>query len=431
MQNKFLFLALLLLSKASFGTPHHPERWQTQKGVQVIFYKAMEVPMLDISLAFRAGSAYDGERFGLSAMTSHMLNQGNQGKGATVVAQSLANLGSQYSEENGYDMVVFNLRTLVSPEALSPSLAIFKGILNQPDFPPNAFAREKNQQLMAIKQSKDSPEDIAIKAFFKILYKDHPYGHPVDGTTETVSSIQREELVNFYKRYYVANNAILVIVGAIDNQQAHTLAENLTNPMTPGNKAPAIPEAKKLSTSQTVQIPFPASQTVLRLGQIGIDHNNPHYFPLMVGNYLLGGGALVSKLAIELREKNGLTYHVDSQFIPMPGKGPFLIGLSTRKKQTQKALTLTKEVLSNFIQKGPSEEELLAAKQYLTGSFPLSLSGNKAIAGILLRMAFYQLPDDYLDTYLKNIEAVTAASVQAAFQQVIDPKTLLLIEVGS
>jgi zinc protease len=429
--NKFLLAILLLISKTAFSTSYQAEKWHTQNGVAVVFYQAMEVPMLDISLAFAAGSAYDGSQYGLSAMTSHMLNQGNNGKDATAIAQALADTGAQYNVENGHDMVVFDLRTLTSPKALASATNIFAEIINKPDFPAQVVGREKSQTLMAIKQSKESPEDIAMQRFFQVLYKDHPYAHPINGTNKTVNTFDRTMLLNFYKRYYVAHNALLVMVGAIDSKEAHALAEKLTQTMAKGSASPAIPKAKPASTGQTIQIPFTASQTVLRLGQVGIDHANPHYFPLMVGNYIVGGGALVSKLAIELREKEGLTYNVDSQFIPMAGEGPFIVGLSTRKQQTEKALDLTKSVLASFIQQGPSPQELEAAKRYLTGSFPLSLSSNKAIASVLLRMSFYHLPDDYLATYLKRIETVTKEDIQTAFKQQIDPNKLLLIEVGS
>ena len=150
----------------------------------------------------------------------------------------------------------------------------------------------------------------------------------------------------------------------------------------------------------------------------------------MVGNYILGGGALVSRLAHELRENRGLTYGVYSQFSPMPGKGPFLISLSTKNSQTKTAIDVTRETLTSFIKTGPNEQELKAAKQYLTGSFPLSLASNRSIADMLLKIAFYHLPDDYLQTYIDHINAVTIESIKIAFQQLIISNKLLQVTVG-
>ncbi len=431
--NKFsaLITALLLtLLHGAHANTFKTEKWVTPNGVSVVFYQAMEVPMLDISLAFAAGSAYDGSQFGLSTLTSQMIDQGNSGLDATTIAESLADVGAQFGAETSRDMVIFNLRTLITKEALDQSKKTFTQIINHPDFPDEVFAQEKQQLLMAIQQAEESPEDVANVSFFKNLYQQHPYAHPVNGTIETVNGITKNQAVDFYKQYYVGSNAVLVLVGAIDSQSAHQIANEITQELPKGNPASIIPKAAQLINAEEKAIPFPSSQTMVRLGQIGIDHHNPNYFPLIVGNYILGGGSLVSRLAIEVREKRGLTYGVTSQFSPMPGEGPFIISLSTQNKEAANALSVTKATLNTFINEGPNQEELDAAKQYLTGSFPLSLASNKSIATLLLRMAFYQLPDDYLDTYVNRINAVTSDEIKKAFKQQVNPNKLLLITVG-
>ncbi|CEG55867.1 M16 family metallopeptidase [Legionella fallonii] len=426
-----LITAIIIgLSHQTFANTFKTEKWQTANGVHVVFYQAMEVPMLDVSLAFAAGSAYDGKQYGLSALTTHMLNQGNAGKDATAIGQALADTGSQFDAEVSRDMVILNLRTLTKKDAMNQSLNTFSKIINHPDFPDEAFEQEKKQQLMAIEQADESPDDVANIHFFKALYQQHPYAHPVNGTTATVGTLNKQQVVNFYKQYYVASNATLVLVGAIDNSQAHQIAEQLTQELPKGLPAATVAKANQLTKAENIHVEFPSSQTVVRLGQIGIDHQNLHYFPLMVGNYILGGGSLVSKLAIEVREKRGLTYGISSQFTPMPGYGPFIISLSTKNNQAANALKIATDTLRQFINEGPNKQELDAAKQYLTGSFPLSLGSNRTIANLLLRMAFYHLPDDYLDRYIAHINAVTTEDVKQAFKQQVNPDILLLITVG-
>ncbi len=422
--------AVIGLSQHTFANTFKTEKWQTKNGVHVVFYQAKEVPMLDISLAFAAGSAYDGNQYGLSALTSHMINQGNSGKDATAIGQALADTGSQFDTETSRDMVTLNLRTLTSKEAMDQSINTFSKIINHPDFPNEVFEQEKKQQLMAIEQAEESPDEVANIHFFETLYQQHPYAHPVNGTITTVNAINRQQVLNFYKQYYVAGNATLVIVGAIDNSKAHQIAEQLTQELPKGAPATTIEKANQRTKAEDIHVEFPSTQTVVRLGQIGIDHKNPHYFPLMVGNYILGGGSLVSELAIEVREKRGLTYGISSQFTPMPGNGPFIISLSTKNNQTAEALKITKQTLRQFVNEGPNQEELKSAKQYLTGSFPLSLGTNRAIASVLLRMAFYHLPDDYLNKYVDHINAVTIEDVKQAFKQQVNPDTLLLVTVG-
>ena len=428
--NALITALIVLCAQNVSANTFKTEKWLTKNGVQVVFYQAMEVPMLDISMAFAAGSAYDGTQYGLSALTAHLMNQGNGGKDATAVAEALADTGAQFDAETSRDMTVFSLRTLTSKDALEQSTQVFNQIINHPDFPDEAFENEKQQQLMAVEQVDESPDDVASLNFFKTLYQEHPYAHPVNGTIPTLSDITKKQVVEFYKHYYVANNALLVMVGALDNKQAHQLAEQLTQDLPQGKSAGTIPKANQLSNAEQINIPFPSSQTVVRLGQVGIDHHNPNYFPLIVGNYILGGGALVSRLAVEVREKRGLTYGVDSQFVPMPGEGPFIISLSTKNDQATNALDITHNTLSRFISNGPSKEELDSAKKYLTGSFPLSLASNRNIAGLLLRMAFYHLPDNYLDTYVQRINAVTHDEIKQAFKEQVNPDKLLLVTVG-
>lgn len=420
----------LFLSAEAHANNFKTEQWQTANGTKVVFYQAMEVPMLNINLAFRAGSAYDNEKFGLSALTTNMINQGNFGMDASQIAEKLADSGAQFSAESSRDMAVLTLKTLTKADAMKEALETFAAIINKPDFPEDAFNREKHQQLLTIDQAQESPEEIANQILFKQLYLNHPYGHPINGNKETVNLLTTKDLRDFYKQHFVGSNAVLVLVGAIDSQQAHQLAEQLTKDLEKGKPASAILAAPSLTAGKKIAVDFPSSQTILRLGQIGISHHDPDYFPLIVGNYILGGGALVSILAHEVREKRGLTYGVTSQFMPMPGNGPFLISLSTQTKTADIALTVTEETLANFLKNGPSEKELDAAKQYLVGSFPLSLASNSSIANILLRTAFYNLPADYVDTYTQQINKVTTKEIKDAFQKQIHPDKMLIIAVG-
>lgn len=423
-------IALSIVTQATDARSFNTEQWETSNGAKVVFYAAKEVPMLDINIAFAAGSAYDGQQFGLSALTARLLAQGNGTLDANQIAEKLADTGAQYDNESSRDMAAFSLKTLTEETALNSALATFALIINKPNFKQDAFNREKNQQIAAILQAQQSPDEIANQVFFTNLYKKHPYAHPVNGTLDTVKKISVWQVRDFYKHYYVARNAVIVLVGAIDSNKAHQIAEQLVQSLPAGNNSTPIAKAEPLTSAETIKINFPSSQTMLRLGQIGIEHSNPEYFPLMVGNYILGGGALVSRLSNEVREKRGLTYGITSQFLPMPGDGPFIISLSTKNSQAANALEVTQNIVAKFLTSGPGEEELTAAKQYLVGSFPLSLASNSSIANMLLRLNFYHLPDHYLDTYTANIEAVTSAQIKQAFDQTIHPEKLLQVSVG-
>lgn len=422
----FMLIFAQNLQASGFKT----EKWQTANGVSVVFYQAMEVPMLDVSLAFAAGSAYEGKKFGLSALTTNLINQGSLHQDATQIADTLANVGAQFAADTSRDIVVLSLKTLTKADAMQKAMDIFSAIVSKPDFPKDAFNHEKRQQLLAIAQVQESPEELANQIVFKKLYLDHPYAHPLNGIPSSVEALRLQDVRHFYQQYFVASNAILVMVGAVESTKAHQLAEQITAGLAKGQPARAIPKAPPLAVGERIAVDFPSSQTVLRLAQIGIDHHNPDYFPLTVGNYILGGGALTSILAREVRENRGLTYGVTSQFMPMPGEGPFLISLSTQNKTAATALKVTEETLRAYLSKGPSESELKAAKQYLTGSFPLSLASNASIANMLLRMSFYHLPKDYLDTYVMRINKVSVDDIKESFRRLIHPDKMLVIEVG-
>ncbi|MFA5960456.1 MAG: pitrilysin family protein [Tatlockia sp.] len=429
--SKWLLAPLVfMLSQSLFANSFKTEKWQTANGARVVFYQAMEVPILYTGLAFAAGSAYEGSQYGLSTLTASLFNQGSRGKDANQTAEDLANTGAQYTNEVSRDMVMLSLKTLTQPEELQKSIDTFATIINQPDFPEDAFNREKSQQLLAIEQTKEIPEDLANQLFFQKLYQNHPYGHPINGTKESVTALKRADLIRFYQRYFVASNLVIVLVGAIDSKEAHHIADKLAANLPKGNKAPPIPEANLAGPFERISVSFPSSQTILRIGQIGITHRDPDFFPLFVGNYILGGGALVSKLSLEVREKRGLTYGVTSQFMPMPGKGPFVISLSTRNKEAPTALRVTMDTLASYLNEGPSEAELVAAKHYLTGNFPLSLSSNASIANLLIKVTFYQLPEDYLDSYLARINAVTSTEIKHAFQKKLHINDMLILSVG-
>lgn len=430
---KLIIMCAFFTINATCWAQHalNTEHWQTSNGARVVFHQTMEIPMLDVSVAFAAGSAYDEAQFGLSALTTRLLDQGNSGLSAGNIADQFAEIGAQYGGASSRDAVIISLRTLTQPNTLDKASHLFAQLLNHPDFPQDAFLREQNQQIMAIAQSHESPDVIADETFYQLLYGQHPYAHPIDGTLETVKQITRQDVQRFYQQYFVGSNAVVILVGAIDSTKAHEIAERITHDLPQGMPAKTVALATSETKEYAVEIKHPSSQTVLRVGQLGITHANKDYFPLQVGSYILGGGSLVSILADELREKRGLTYGVSSQFLPMPGIGPFIISLSTKNNQSNQALAITHQVVSTFVAQGPTQAQLVAAKHYLTGSFPLSLASNRSIADMLLKIAFYHLPENFIDTYIDSINAVTTKQIVSAFQQQVHPEHLLQVSVGS
>lgn len=425
-----LMVFIVFFPKIGMAQKLNVLKWKTNNGAHVIFYQAMEVPILDIHIAFAAGSAYDNKLSGISQLTTRLINQGNAGINGKGIAEQLSDTGSQYASVNNQNMVLLTLRTLTEPDVLKKSTQLFASIVGDPDFPPHAFQHEKNQQLMAIAEEQESPTEIANQTFYRFLFKNHPYAHPINGYRDTVMKINLAEVRAFYSHYFVGSNAIIVLVGAINESAAHELAEHIIKNLPQGHPPESIAEVPATTDGMDIEIQFPMSQSILRLGQLSISQNDKRYFPLLVGNYILGGNPLTSRLALVLREKKGFTYSVTSKFLPMPGKGPFLIGLSTQQRQMKQTIDLTRKIISEFINKGPSENELQTAKQFLTGNFQIALSSNRNIANILLKIAFYHLPDDYLESYITQINRVQLRDITSAFKQTVNPQHFLQVTIG-
>lgn len=432
--SKYILFFLIALSATVYGADNKTilniQHWQTQQGAEVYFVNAPEVPMLQVNVVFAAGSSRDGKQFGLAQFTNAMLNQGTNQFNADQIATAFDAVGAQFGSTVSRDMAIVSLQSLSEAKYLDPALQMFSAILTTPNFPQTAFARTQHQILNAIDEQQQSPETVAKHTFYDNLYPDQPYGHPTIGVKQTVATITSADLKSFYNTYYVAKNAVITIVGAISKQQAENIANQIITGLPAGNAAPQLPAAPALLSAKQQQITFPSEQSTVMLGQIGINFNDPNYFPLQLGNYILGAAPLTSELFTQVREKRGLVYSIGSGFSMGNARGPFVIMLQTKNEQAQQALQVTKQTLEQFLQTGPTEAQVEQAKRKIINSYPLAFTSDDDISGQLIMLAFYHLPLDYFDTYRQKISAITPAEVKAAFQQTIDPKKMLTVIVG-
>jgi zinc protease len=406
------------------------QHWQTDNGAQVYFVHAGDLPMVDVRVVFHAGSARDGGKAGLARLTNQTLFLGAGGLSADRIAERFDAVGASVGNGSERDMAWVSLRSLTRPESLGPALETLALALGQPRFPATDFERERKHALVAIEQQRQSPEAVADRAFYAALYGDHPYASPPLGTTASVKALTREDLRAFYQRYYVGRNAVVAVVGDLSRTQAQQLAQRLVGALPAGEAAPSLPEVKPLARPRTIRIPHPSSQTTVLIGQPGDYRGDPDYFPLYLGNHVLGGGGLVSRLNDAIREQRGLAYSVYSYFVPMARKGPFLMGTQTRNDQTGHAVDVMRQVLTRFVGDGPTAKELSAAKKNLTGGFPLRIDSNSKIVQYIAMLGFYGLPLDYLDRFTDRIRAVTADQIRSAFRRRLDPKRMVTVIVG-
>ena len=427
-----LATAAMLLALAT-PAPSSPDiqHWRGAGGSRVFFVEARELPMVDVQLLFDAGSARDpAGKKGLAVLVNSLLDEGAGELDATALSFEFERLGAIYSAAAGADFASVSLRALSDETLLGPALRNLRRVVAAPTFPAGAVERQKQRMQLAIERKGQAPAELARDAFMAAIYAGHPYAFPNAGALEDVASLTERDVAGFYRRLYVAGNAMVVIVGDLTRTQARALADELTNALAPGGKPSPLPPVAALAAPARISVKHPSSQTHILLGQPGVKRGDPDYFPLYLGNHVLGSGTMVSRLHEEAREKRGLAYSAYSYFSPRRERGPFIAGLQTRADQQEQALRVMRETIEAFIATGPTAEELRAAKKNLSGGFPLRLDSNRKILEYVAMIGFYGLPLDYLDTFVAKIDAVSLAQIKDAFARRLRPDRFVTVTVG-
>ena len=419
--------ALLLGQSALAGVKI--EHWVSPSGARVYFVESRILPMLDVQVDFAAGSMFDPVgKSGLAALTRATLDNGAGKLDETAIAEQLADLGASLGGGADTDRASISLRMLSARDKRDPALDILKTVVQAPLFDAAIFEREKARTIAGLKEAMTRPDSIAGKAFWAALYPEHPYGR--QATPETVATLTRDDLAAFHGRYYTAANASITLVGDLSRQEAEQIADKLLAGLPQGAPA-ALPAPPGQPAGGLTRLAHPASQAHIYIGLPAIERGHPDFFPLLVGNYTLGGGGFVSRLMKEVRDKRGYAYSVYSYFAPLRQTGPFQIGLQTKRSQANDAIKVARDVLDTFLLDGPSAEELAAAQANLTGSFPLRLDSNKKILDNVAVIGFFGLPLDYLDQYQAKVQAVTAADIKAAFARRVRADKLITVTVAA
>ena len=411
------------------------QSWTLDNGARVLFVENHSIPILDLNLDFDAGTRRDPKnRAGLAELTNAMLARGVRGKAAepplteAQISNAFADTAAERGGGAGIERSGVSLRTLSGVKERSAAIGMLARVVAQPSFPQALLQRDKARTIAAIKEALTKPEELADKAFWKQLYGTHPYAY--EATAQSVAAITRDDVVAFHRHHYVVNRLVISMIGDVSRTDAEHIAQQLTARLPQGAALPPLPEVKILPARQ-IRIAHPASQAHILLGVPALTRTDPDYFPLLVGNYVLGGGGFVSRLTQEVREKRGLTYGVYSSFNAMAQKGPFQISLQTKKDSAEQALQVVDDTVAAFLRDGPTAAELQAAKDNLIGGFPLRLDNNRKVLANIALIGFYQLPLDYLDTWTAHVQQVTLAEVRAAFARKLALDQLSTVMVGA
>jgi zinc protease len=427
---------VLCMVGAQAGIPI--EHWTQANGAQVFLVQSPGLPMVDVQIDFDAGARRDPVgRAGLASATALMIGKGLKARGAmpaldeNAVGEAWADGGALFSASASSDRMSFTLRSLTRTEVLDASMRLAARHLADPAFSADIWARERQRWSASLRESLTKPGTVADRAWTPAVFGTHPYGQQT--TPESLLALSVADMQAFHARHIAPCRAKVSVVGALNRAQVQAWVTELLAALPSAASCaalPAVPEVQPLTQAQEIFIPFESAQAHVSMGQPGFKRDDPDFFALTVGNYVLGGGGFVSRLTEQVREKRGLSYSVYSYFSPGLHAGPFAIGLQTRPDQARQAVEVARAVLQEFVEKGPTQAELQAAKDNLTGGFALRLDSNRKLLDNLANIAWHQLPLDYLDTWTQKVQALTVQDVSLAFVRKVQPERQVTVVVG-
>jgi zinc protease len=412
---------------------HFPavERRTLSNGARAVFAPVRGFPVVTLSVLLDAGAFRDPSRqLGLAALSAELLESGTAARDAAEIAREVESLGVQLDTGAGWDTAHAGITSLSS--RLHPATDILADLVLRPGFPAGEVERLRAERLAEILQRRADPRALASEAAARFLHApDSRASRPLGGTAGTVGGLTRQDIVAFHAEHFVGSSANFVMVGDFEPEEGLALLESAFGDWAGGPAGPARSEASpRTDRRQLIVVNRPgAVQSEIRIGHLGPSRATEHYFPIVVMNAILGG-MFSSRLNLNLRERHGYTYGVSSGFLMRRQSGAFQVATAVETDVTAAAVA---EVLNEVrgIRDAPvTDAELQDAKNYFAGVFPLRLQTTDGIAGRLLELLVYDLPDDYFDTYRDNVLAVTAEDVRTAAQRFLDPEGLAIVIVG-
>jgi zinc protease len=426
----FFFLICVTLPEGLLYAMPPVQRTILPNHLVLLVSEEHSLPFVTFQLLIDSGSRRDpSDQEGLAYLTAKGLLLGTSKRTVNRINEELDFMGASLNASAGRDYATLSLRIL--RKDLDKGVDLFIETLTQPTFPQEEIKREVEKTLAAIQSEEDDPGEVAQKEFQKILFLKGPYGHPVEGTKESLPRLKRESLLKFYRAYYHPNNCILTIVGDINADDINKkILPHLTKwSMAEIAKEPYPP--KFAEEQKTVRVNRRITQANVILGHGGIRRDNPDFYTLSVMNYILGGGGFASRLVEEIRNKRGLAYSVDSFFDAGKYPGSFEIVLQTKNSSARESISLALQQMERIRKEPVSEKELVGAKNYLIGSFPMRLDTQSKMANFLTQVEYYGLGLDYPEKYPFLIQSVTKEEVLRVAPKYLHPENYILVVVAN
>jgi zinc protease len=427
-------LALLMISTAALAATTRSEaasrveRVVSPGGIEAYLLSEPSIPFLSLSMHFKGGAALDPEgKEGLSYMISGLLDEGAGELDSQAFRTELEDLAIRLSFDAGRDEFTGRLKTLTDNR--QRAFELLRLALAEPRFDAEPVERIRNQIQASLRQRSEDPDYLAGLAWFETAFPGHPYGRPLRGTVESIAGLTVDDLRGFVDRRLARDNLVIGVAGDVTAEELKPLLDLAFGDL-PAHSVPVDIADVTPDGGQTVIVRRDIPQSRVSFGETGIERDDPDFYAAYVANHILGGGGFTSRLTDEVREKRGLAYSVYSYLYPADHSAMWLGGLGTTNAAVGEALRLVRQEVGRMARGEVDEATLADAKTYLTGSFPLRLTSNDAIAAMLVSMQVNDLGIDYLDKRNGYIEAVSLDDLRRVAARLYDPARLLVVVVG-
>jgi len=387
------------------------------------------IPVISLRLAFRGGASLDPiGKEGLAKMVSTLIDEGAGDLDSQTFQRTLQDQSISLRFGAGRDTFSGTLKTLSKNR--DKAFDMLRLALNSPRFDAEPVSRLRSQLLSGLRRDQEDPDTIAGRTLSEMLFPNHPYGRPVEGTLDTIGTITADDLRGFVARRLAQDNLYVGVVGDISAQELGQRLDEIFATL-PENAAPfVVDDVDPKVDGRTRVIDMAVPQSAIVFAQKGLKRNDPDFFPAYVLNHILGSGGFTSRLYDEIREKRGLAYSVGSYLYPLDHSALITGSSGTANERVAETLSVLKDEWRKMSEHGVTAAELSDAKTYLTGSYPLRFTSSGSIASILVSMQVQDLGMDYLERRNSLVEAVTLDQVNRLAKTLLDTDRLTVVVVG-
>ena len=398
-------------------------------GIKAWLVESHVNPLIAIRFAFFGGASQDApEKDGQAYFVTSMMDEGAGDLDATAFQERVQSLAMRMDFDASRDVMLGSIQTLSKNKDEVFDLA--RLAMAEPRFEESALARVKAQILAGLKYDENDPSTVASLAWHRLAFKDHPYGRPVKGTEKSVAAMMTDDLHDYVRGVFARDKLVVSVVGDITPEELGPALDTLFGDLPQKSDLREIVEAKPPLGPAREVIKMDVPQSVAQFGFRGIPRGDDDFIPAYILNYIIGGGGFSSRLMEEVREKRGLAYSVHSNLYPYRHGAVFVGNVATKNEAVGQSLQVIKSELEAISEEGLTEDQLNAAKAYLTGAYALRFESSSGIASQLLWIQIEDLGIDYIAKRNALIEAVTLEDVKRIAKRLLAPDQLITTIVG-